>query len=30
MREYFRAYLQDQYDDWVEEELIYRKEQHGR
>lgn len=30
MQEYFRAYLQDQYDDWVEEELIYRKEQHGR
>ena len=30
MRDFFREYLQDQYEDWVEEELIYRKEQHGR
>jgi hypothetical protein len=29
MREYFRSYLKEQYDDWFEEELIYRKEQHG-
>ena len=26
MRAYFREYLQDQYEDWDEDDLIYRKE----
>lgn len=30
MRGYFREYLQDQYEDWNEEDLIYRKENYGR
>lgn len=30
MREFFREYLMDHYDDWNEEELYYRKETHGR
>jgi hypothetical protein len=30
MREFFREYLMDHYDDWNEEELCYRKETHGR
>ena len=30
MRGYFREYLQSKYVDWVEAELIYRKETYGR
>ena len=29
MRGYFREYLKDQYEDWNEEDLIYRKESYG-
>ena len=28
MRGYFREYLQDHYEDWEEDNLIYRKENH--
>ena len=28
MRGYFREYLQEHYEDWSEEALIYRKEEH--
>jgi 5-methylcytosine-specific restriction endonuclease McrA len=30
MRGYFREYLKDHYDEWREEDLIYRKETYGR
>lgn len=30
MRVFFRDYLMDHYEDWNEEDLVYRKEIHGR
>ena len=30
MRAYFREYLQDRYEDWNEDDLVYRKETYGR